>query len=239
MRTLALLALGLFSAAAAAVSPDLKVSTDDLNEAGEHALEIQANKASAWPLQWVLEYAYGVTDEWQVAAKLPFAYEKVQDAGLHGLGATLEVRYLPAHDPDRGGYWGFNFAAGRGRERFGTPSTSGVELAPVAGYRTSAWHFAANAVVGVPASGEDRRATFFGALKGARRLDAESELGLEYFIDAGPLSSWHARHERNEYLLLAWDQVAGRALNLAVGRGLTPAAERWVLRVICALPLSR
>lgn len=239
MSRLALLALGLFSAAAAAVSPDLKVSTDDLNEAGEHALELQANKASGWPFQAVAEYAYGVTGEWQVAAKLPFSYERGQERNLHALGATVEVRYVAAHDAGRGGYWGASFAAGRGRERFGEAFTSGIEVVPLAGYRMASWHFAANAAIGFPASGEDRRATFVGALKGAYRLGGKSELGLEYFIDAGPLSNWHARHERQEYLLLAWDKVVGNELNVAFGRGLTDASERWVFKAIYAFPLFR
>jgi hypothetical protein len=158
---------------------------------------------------------------------------------VHALGATLEVRYVPAHDADRGAYWGLNFAAGRGRERFGDAFTSGAEVAPVLGWRTPSWHLAANAAIGFPASGEDRRATFFGALKAAYRLRGKSELGLEYFIDAGPFANWHARHERNEYLLLAWDKVAGKDLSLALGRGLTDASQRWVARVVYSVPLSR
>ena len=224
MRRALAAALALATSGAWAVSPDLKVSTDDLNEAGEQFLELQANKASGWPLQAVAEYSYGITDQWQVAAMLPFA----GDDRVRTLGATLELRYVPAHDRERGGYWGLDFSAGRARERVDEAFASEFELTPVFGYRTAAWHFAGNLSAGFPASGEERSANYSGAAKAAYRLDRRSEVGLEYFVD-----------ERKEYLLLAWDKVVGNELNVAIGRGLTGASERWVLKLVYSFPLLR
>jgi hypothetical protein len=226
-------AAALVAGSAHAVSPDLKVSTDDLNEAGESFIEVQANKATGWPFQFLGEYSYGITDFWQVAAKVPFARED----GVRSLGANVEVRYLGEHDREKGGYWGVNLTAGRGRERAGDPSSSGVEIAPVLGWRGGNWHFAANTAIGFPTSGDDRRATFVTALKAGYGVGGRSELGVEYFLDAGPFSSWHPRHERTEFLFLAWDKVVGNELNIALGRGLTDASERWVLKVIYSFPI--
>lgn len=243
MRLLAA-SLAFFSGAAVAVPPDLKVSTDDLNEAGEQFIEFQANKASRpgpnaadprVPFQVLAEYSYGITDHWQVAVKLPFA----RLDGLYSLGATAEVRYLPAHDPDAGGYWGIDFALGRGRELPGESYSTGADFVPVFGYRTARWHFAANTAFGFPASGDDRRGAFSAALKAAYRVSGKSEAGLEYYLDAGPLRAWHPRHERNEYLFAVWDKVAGNELNVGLGRGLTDASERWIAKLVYSFPIFR
>lgn len=242
MRLLAA-SLAFFSGAAVAVPPDLKVSTDDLNEAGEQFIEFQANKASRpgpnaadprVPFQFLAEYSYGITDHWQVALKLPFA----RDDGVRSLGWTAEVRYLPEHDREAGGYWGLDAALGRGRELPGERASSGADIVPVFGYRTPKWHFAANTAFGFPATGDDRRGTFSAALKAAYRLSAKSEAGLEYYFDAGPLRAWHAKHERNEYLFAVWDKVAGNELNIGIGRGLTDASERWILKAVYSFPVK-
>jgi hypothetical protein len=218
-------ALALLAGSAAAVPPDLKVSTDDLNEAGEHFVEVQANKARAWPLQLLGEYSYGITDHWQVAAKLPFAREK----GLSALGGGVEVRYLGAHDRNAGGYWGLDVSAGRERERPGEPFSSSVELQPVLGLRSAGWHFALNAPLAFPTSGPDRSATLGLQGKAGRRLGGH-ELGLEYFRQGGK--------PRTEYLFLAWDKVYGNELHVALGRGLTGASERWVMKLAYSFPLN-
>ena len=228
---------------AAALSPDLKVSTDDLNEAGEHFIEFQANKASRpgpgapdarVPLQLLAEYSYGITDHWQVAAKLPFARER----GLRSLGASVELRYLGAHDRESGGYWGLDLAAGRGRELPGEAASSGLEVQPVLGYRAWGWHFAANLALGFPSSGEDRRATFASKLKAGRRIGGH-ELGVEHFLEAGPARNWLPRQERSEYLFVVWDKVVGNELNLGLGRGLTDASERWILKAVYSFQLFK
>ncbi len=227
-----------------AVSPDLKVSTDDLNEAGESFIEFQANKASRpgpnaadprVPFQFLGEYSYGISDHWQFSLQLPFARE----GGVRSLGWTAEIRYLPEHDRDAGGYWGFDFEAGRGRERPDQSHSSGVNLRPVLGYRTPRWHFAANTAFGFPATGDDRRGTFSAALKAAYRVSARSEAGLEYYLDAGPPRAWPPRPERNEHLFGVWDKVAGNELNLGLGRGLTDASERWIAKLVYSFPIFR
>ncbi len=228
--------------AARAVAPDLKVSTDDLNEAGEHFLEVQANKASRAgpgaadarvPFQFVVEYSYGITDRWQVGVKLPFGREA---PGVRPLGAAAEVRWLGPRERDRGPYWGMNFGLERARERFDEPWSSGVELQPVLGWRVAGWHLATNPTFGFPSRGPDRRATFALQSKAARRFGGH-ELGLEHFLEAAPLRDAPARAERREYLFLAWDKVYGNELNLALGRGLTDAAERWIVKVVYSFPL--
>lgn len=242
MRLLACLA-ACVPLAAGAISPDLKVSTDDLNEKGEHFVELQANKASRagrgagdnrLPLQVLGEYSYGITDHWQLAVKLPFS----RDQGMRSLGATAEVRYLPAHNRAAGGYWGVDVSLGRGRERFGDAWSSGIDLVQVLGWRSGPWHLAANAAIGLPQTGADRRATFGMALKAGYALGGRSEAGVEYFVDAGPFRSWHPRHQRAEYLF-AWDKVVGNELNIGIGRGLTDGSERWILKAVYAFQIFK
>jgi hypothetical protein len=238
----AALALAL-SGAALAVPPDLKVSSDDLNEAGEQFFEVQANMASRagpnaadprTPFQFLGEYSYGITDHWQFALKLPFA----RDDGIRGLGATGEIRYLGPHDREQGGYWGLDVSLGRTRVRAEDEYSTALALSPVVGYRAGRWHLAGNFGLGLPHTGSDRRAGFGAAAKAGYRVGGKSEVGLEYFLDAGPFRHWNPRQDRTEYLLLAWDKVVGNELNLAIGRGLTDASERWIAKVVYSFPLQ-
>jgi hypothetical protein len=221
-------ALALVAAAASATSPDLKVSSDDLNEAGEHFLEFQAQA----PRQFLAEYSYGITDHWQIAFKLP------ADRGLRSLGSSVEVRYLGAHDREKGPYWGVDLAAGRARERRDEPWSSSVELQPVVGWRAGGWHFAVNPSLAFPTRGEDRRATFALQSKVARAFGGH-ELGLEHFLETGPLRERLPRSQQTEYLFLAWDKVGGNELNVALGRGLTDASARWIVKVVYSLQVFR
>jgi hypothetical protein len=219
-------ALAVFAGSAAAVPADLKVSTDDLHEPGEQGIALQANKARAWPLQLLGEYSLGLSERWQFGLKLPLAREE----GLHTLGADVELRYLAPHDREAGGYWGLDLSAGRQRERPGAPYESSVELQPVLGTRAGAWHLALNLPVAFPSSGADRRATLGLQAKASRRISGQ-ELGAEYFRNPGD--------PRTEYLFLAWDKVYGKDVNVAVGRGLTGASERWVLKIAWDVPIFR
>ena len=242
MRLLACL-LAWLPLAAGAISPDLKVSTDDLNEKGEHFVEFQANKASRAgpalddarvPFQVLAEYSYGITDHWQVAVKLPFARE----SGLKSLGGSMEVRYLPAHDATKGGYWGVDFSAGRARALPRDPQVSAMDIQPVLGYRAWGWHFAANLGVSFPGSGEDRRATFATKLKAGRRV-GEHELGVEHFLEGGPVRDALPRSQRREYLFFVWDKVVGNELNVGLGRGLTDSSERWIIKAVYSFQIFK
>lgn len=220
-----------------------KVDDDDLPAPGEHKLELQLDKASrtgpaaestARPLNFVGEYAYGMRENWQIAFKVPLAFERSRSRGN---GILAELRYVAPHDDDKGGYWGVNVGMNY-QTPIDEPHTLEAELVPVLGYRVDRWHAMANLGMSLPLRRGLRKVQFAPAAKLAYQVRERHAAGVEYFLEAGPMANWRPRQERSEYLFLAWDGALKKAdFNVGIGRGLTDASDRWVLKLIYAFPL--
>jgi hypothetical protein len=214
--------------AAAAAPNEIKVFTDELAAPGEHTLELHANRAAS-RLQLMPEYSYGAAPGWELSLQLPFAY---QDASVSGAGYRGELQYVAPHDASQGAYWGFNLELGR-VTRSGEPRLWDLEMMPILGYRAGSWHLAANPGVSLALSGAERKLRFAPAAKAAYSTSERSAWGVEYYLEAGPLRNWLPREQRTELLFLAWDGKVGKSdINLALGRGLSGATDRWVLKTI-------
>lgn len=228
MRAAAWSACLIWPLAAAAAPNEIKVFTDELAAPGAHTLELHANKAAS-RLQLMPEYSYGVARGWELSLQLPFAY---QDAGVSGAGYRGELQYVAPHDAEQGAYWGFNLELAR-MTRSGEPRFWDLEMMPILGWRSGSWHLAANPGLSLALSGPERKLRFAPAAKAAWSSSERNAWGLEYYLDAGPLRNWLPREQRAELLFLAWDGKVGKSdINLALGRGLTGATDRWVLKTI-------
>jgi hypothetical protein len=228
VRKLAASACLIWPLAAAAAPEEIKIFTDELAVPGEHSLEVHANKAGS-RLQLMPEYSYGVARGWELSLQFPFAY---QDAGVSAGGLRGELQYVAPHDASQGAYWGFNLELAR-MARPGEPRFWDLEMLPILGYRSGSWHLVANPGLTLALSGDERKLRFAPAAKAAYSTSEHNAWGLEYYLDAGPLRNWLPREQRAEVLFLAWDgKVAKSDINLALGRGLTGAADRWVLKTI-------
>lgn len=229
-------ALGLTGAAAAAPS-EIKVFTDELAAPGEHTLETHVNKATAGvaaqnrnrPLQIMPEYSYGLRPNWEVSLQLPMSFGS--DASrLEGYRA--ELQYIAPHDAEQGLYWGINLELARIALQ-DEPSFWNTELIPILGYRAGRWHLVANPGLDKAVSGTTRTVNFEPSVKAAYRVEGRNFVGLEYYVDGGPLRHRLPAHEQDRILYAAWDGRLGKSdFNAAVGRGLTDVADRWVVKAI-------
>lgn len=234
-----LLVAGLATCAAAAAAPsEIKVFTDELALPGEHTLETHVNKAQpgekaenrSRPLQLMPEYSYGLHPNWEVSLQLPMSFGSEANR-LQGYRA--ELQYIAPHDPEEGFYWGLNFELAR-IDPQGEPSFWNTELIPILGYRTGRWHLVANPGIDKAVSGTARTVNFEPAVKAAYRVEGRNFVGLEYYVDAGPLRHRLPAHEQDRVLYVAWDGRVGKSdLNIGVGRGLTDVSDRWVVKAIC------
>ena len=218
-------------ATASAAPSEIKVFTDELAAPGEHTLETHANKASRTPLQLMPEYSYGLRPNWEFSLQLPMSLGA--DARLQGYRA--ELQYIAPHDGERGLYWGVNFELAHGEPPH-EPSFWNAELIPIVGYRAGRWHLVANPGLDKALSGAGRTVNWQPAAKAAYRVQGASFVGLEYYVDAGPLRHRLPAHEQDRVLYLAWDGRVGKSdFNLGVGRGMTDVADRWVVKMICEI----
>lgn len=216
--------------AAAGAPNEIKVFTDELAAPGAHTLELHANKAAS-RLQLMPEYSYGAARGWELSLQLPFAY---QDASVSAGGLRGELQYVAPHDASQGAYGGFNLELAR-MTRSGEPRFWDLEMMPILGYRSGSWHLVANPglTLALSGTGTERKLRFAPAAKAAYSTSERNAWGLEYYLDAGPLRNWLPREQRPEALFLAWDGKVGKSdINLALGRGLTGATDRWVLKTI-------
>jgi len=222
-------------AASLAAPNEIKVFTDELARPGEHTLEVHANKTSSagakaeeprTPLQLMPEYSYGIAPNWEASLQLPFSFPE-QDVRLEGYRA--ELQYVAPHDGDRGLYWGANAELAR-IEKSGQAGFWSAELIAILGYRAGRWHLAANPALEQRLTGDARTTSFTPAAKVSYVVAGRNALGAEYYLEAPRGSS---REKQSQMLYVAWDAKLGDSdLNVGVGRGLTDASDRWVLKMI-------
>lgn len=227
-RIVAALLAGAAASAAATPPNEIKVFTDELAGFRQHTLETHINKGNASaPLQIMPEYSYGLRPNWEISLQLPFAFTTEQ---AKAEGYRVELQYIAPHDDDQGLYWGFNVEAAR-VSRLDEQSYWNFELIPIIGYRLARWHFAANPGVEKPSSGGD--VLWSPSAKVAYRALAKNYFGAEYYVEAGPLRRRLPSGEQSRVVYLAWDGKVGRSdINVGIGRGLTDASERWVIKSI-------
>jgi len=221
--------------AALAAPNEIKVFTDELAQPGEHTLEVHANKTSSagpradeprTPLQLMPEYSYGLAPGWEVSVQLPFSFP---DREVRLEGYRAELQYIAPHHDDAGFYWGANLEIAR-IEKPGAPGFWSAELIPILGYRAGRWHLVANPAVERRLTGETKTTTYTPSAKVSYLVSGRNAFGLEYYAEA-PRGSAH--EEQSHMLYVAWDGKIGKSdLNIGLGRGLTDASDRWVLKMI-------
>lgn len=66
-----------------------------------------------------------------------------------------------------------------------------------------------------------------------------NEVGFEYYFDLGPLRNFAPREEQERTLYAVWNRKQQSFdLNIGIGRGLTDASDRWVLKAAMGFDLK-
>ena len=72
----------------------------------------------------------------------------------------------------------------------------------------------------------------------ASRVADHHHFGVEYYVEGGPLRHLLPRQQRSEMEYLVWDGVVGKTrYNVEVGRHMTSASDRSVVKMIIAAEL--
>jgi hypothetical protein len=184
--------------------------------------------ASNHSLNGTPEFAYGLTDWWELGLYLPFA---VQDDRF--LSDTFKVRTLfvtPQADK-RTFFYGVNFEFGLTSPQF-SQSRFEVEIRPIFGYRKDGWEFIVNPIVDA-SFGRLGSLDFAPAARVARLFDHDVALGIEYYADFGEIGNFGKLAQQQHTLFGVTDFKLGEFdIDLGVGYGLTPASDRLVVKTI-------
>ena len=174
------------------------------------------------------EFAYGVTDWWEVGLYLPFA---IKDQQFLSDAFKLRTLFVLPNAEQRNFFYGVNFEFSNTMPRF-SQSRFGMEIRPIIGVRNADWEFIVNPIVDI-SFGRYGEADFTPAARVARRLAPDTYVGLEYYSDFGEIGNFSKPADQQHTLFAVTDFKLGVFdVDFGVGYGLTPASDRWVVKTI-------
>jgi hypothetical protein len=174
------------------------------------------------------EFAYGVTDWWEVGLYLPFA---IKDQQFLSDSFKLRTLFVSPNAEQRSFFYGVNFEFSNTMPKF-SQSRFGLEIRPIVGVRNADYEFIVNPIVDV-SFGKYGEADFTPAARLARKLGPDLFVGLEYYADFGKIGDFLKLADQQHTLFAVTDFKLGVFdVNFGVGYGLTPASDRWVIKTI-------
>jgi hypothetical protein len=174
------------------------------------------------------EFAYGVTDWWEVGLYLPFA---IQDQRFMSDSFKLRTLFVSPNADQRNFFYGVNFEFSNTTPKF-SQSRFGLEIRPIIGVRNADYEFIVNPIVGI-GFGKYSEEHFTPAARLARKLGPDLFVGLEYYADFGQIGDFGKLDDQQHTLFAVTDFKLGVFdVNFGVGYGLTPASDRWVVKTI-------
>jgi hypothetical protein len=174
------------------------------------------------------EFAYGITDWWEVGLYLPFA---IQDRQFLSDSFKLRTLFVSPNADQRGFFYGVNFEFSNETPGF-AQTRFAMEIRPIIGVRKGDWEFIVNPIVGI-GFGKYGEADFTPAARVARKVGPDLSVGLEYYADFGKIGDFSKLADQQHTLFAVTDFKLGVfGVNFGVGYGLTPASDRWVVKTI-------
>jgi hypothetical protein len=174
------------------------------------------------------EFAYGVTDWWEVGLYLPFA---IQDQQFLSNAFKLRTLFVSPYADRRDFFYGINFEFSNTTPKFAQTRFT-LEVRPIIGIRNADYEFIVNPILDA-GFGKLGELTFAPAARLARKLDKDLFVGLEYYADMGPIGNFPKLADQQHNLFAVTDFKLGVIdVNFGVGYGLTPASDRWIVKTI-------
>jgi hypothetical protein len=175
------------------------------------------------------EWAYGVTDWWELGFYAPFA---VNEGGQFlSNGFKVRTLFVSPNAEKRNSFYGVNFEFGYTTPPF-SQSRLAIEVRPIIGWRNKEWEFIVNPIVDLT-FGDFGAQDFAPAARLARKLGEDFFVGLEYYGDLGQIGDFLPLNEQSHQIYAVTDFKLGKLdVNLGIGYGLTPGSDRLVTKMI-------
>src|ERR1700704_102462 len=174
------------------------------------------------------EFAYGLTEWWEVGLYLPFA---IQDQQFLSNSFKLRTLFVSPNAGERNFFYGVNFEFSNTTPKF-SQTRFGLEIRPIIGIRNADYEFIFNPIVDI-GFGKHGEADFAPAARFARKIDTDLFIGLEYYADFGEIGHFGKLSDQQHTLFAVTDFKLGVfSVNFGLGYGLTPASDRFVVKTI-------
>jgi hypothetical protein len=184
--------------------------------------------ASDKTLNGTPEFAYGMTDWWELGLYLPFAVKNQQ---FLSDAFKLRTLFVAPNAADRNFFYGVNFELSYEMPKF-SQTRWGLEIRPIIGVRNDTYEFIVNPIVDI-GFGKNGKADFAPAARLARKFDTDLYAGFEYYADLGEIGNFKPLSQQQHTLFAVTDFKIGEfGVNFGVGYGLTPASDRFVVKTI-------
>ena len=174
------------------------------------------------------EFAYGITDWWEVGLYLPFA---VQDQKFYSDAFKVRTLFVTPQAEQRSFFYGVNFEFSNTTPSF-SQSRFGLEIRPIVGVRNFEYEFIVNPIVDI-GFGKTGKVDFAPAARLARKFDKDLFFGLEYYADFGEIGRFGNFENQQHTIFAVTDFKIGIFdVDLGVGYGLTSTSDRFVIKTI-------
>lgn len=237
------------SRVAQATNDEIQVYNAEINDPGQFSIELHNNyaiQASRTPdhpggmvpnhaLNGTPEFAYGMTNWWELGLYLPYA--RTNDGEFHDGGFKLRTLFVSPHADKREFFYGINFELGHDPLLF-DENRWNVEIRPIVGVRFKPIEFIVNPIVDVSVSGKNRPIDFLPAARLAYLVSDTWSVGVENYSGLGPIDHIPGPSKQDQTIFLVTD-VSTKPVNIdfGIGRGYTAGAEdRWIVKMILAHP---
>jgi hypothetical protein len=146
-------------------------------------------------------------------------------------GRELLALFVTPDAGNRGFFYGLNTELAWAPERF-SRSRWNLEFRPIIGIHRGRWEIVTNPIVGMGIGGHQPTA-FLPANRVSYAVQDDLSFGAETYSDFGsPGRSPGFNRQAHQLFAVVDLRLGAFDLNLGVGRGLTPATDRWAVKTI-------
>ncbi len=182
-------------------------------------------------LNGVPEWAYGLTPWLEAGLYLPI-YTLSRDGELLFDGAKLRALFVVPDAHDRRFFYGLNFELSYSEPHWDASRWAG-EIRPIVGLHLGRFDLILNPIVDTDFKGGIGNLEFVPAVRAAWNFNSRFALALEEYADFGTLQHFMPSAQQSHTLFGVVDfGSSSHGLEFGIGRGLTPASDTWVIKLM-------
>jgi hypothetical protein len=183
------------------------------------------------------EFAYGVTDWFELGWYVPWAVD--ENRRFLSNGVKFRTLFVTPNADKKSFFYGLNFEYDLTTPPF-SQTRFAMEVRPIIGWRNPQWELIVNPIVDL-GFGSKGDVDFVPAARLARTFSPDFALAVEYYSDLGRPGSFLPFEQQAHQLFGVVDFKVGPIdVDFGVGYGLTSGSDRWVAKTILtyALPVA-
>jgi len=183
-------------------------------------------------LNGVPEWAYGVTSWFEAGLYLPI-YSLTSSGELRFDAAKVRALFVVPDAHNRTLFYGVNFELSYNEPHW-EPTRFAGEIRPIVGVHLGRFDLIVNPIVDTDFTGGIGNLEFVPAVRAAWNIDGTLAVALEEYADLGTLDHFKPTAEQSHTLFAVIDYRSSstRGLEFGLGRGLTPASDTWVIKLM-------